>query len=120
MALFSSKKNTKKTKAETTKAAPSSDTAGSFDITPIIRGPRITEKATRAAEHNVYVFNVAPTASKKSIAFAVNARYNVRPLKVRVATVKSKRVVSKGKNGTTGGGKKAYVYLPEGHNIQLA
>jgi large subunit ribosomal protein L23 len=119
MALFGSK--TKKTeKKEGTAPAKQPAVRTSFNMGTILKGPRITEKASRVAEQNVYVFNIAKDASKKAVAFAINAQYNVQPLRVRVATIKAKKVFSRGKKGMVGGGKKAYIYLKQGQTIQLA
>jgi large subunit ribosomal protein L23 len=120
MALFGSKKK-KVEKAElvAAKKVAATEAAHSFDISTIIRSPRVTEKASRVGEHNVYVFNISPSASKQAVAFAVKARYNVEPLRVRTLSIKAKQVISRGKKGTVGGGKKAYVYLKPGQTIQL-
>ncbi len=121
MALFGSKKKKDTKEAEKAVAAVAKAAAGdaSFDLSKIIRGPRITEKASRVAEQNVYVFNIDPAASKKAVAFAIEARYNVVPLRVRTVNMKRKQVVSRGKKGMVGGGKKAYIYLKAGQTIQL-
>ena len=118
MALFRSKKKTDE-KVKTDTVVVPTTTHRSVDVAPVLRSPRITEKASRLVEQNIYVFNVTATATKKSVAFAVEDRYNVQPIQVRVVPVKSKKVISRGKKGTAGGGKKAYVYLTPGQTIQL-
>ncbi len=118
MALFRSKKKTDE-KVKTDTVVVPATTHRSVGVTSLLRGPRITEKASRLVEQNIYVFNVTAAATKKSIAFAVEDRYNVRPVQVRVVPIKSKKVISRGKKGTAGGGKKAYVYLASGQTIQL-
>jgi large subunit ribosomal protein L23 len=89
------------------------------DLTSIIKRPRITEKASMKAERNVYAFDVASTATKKTIAMATKELYNVTPVKVRVVTIPSKQVFVRGKWGVKGGGKKAYVYLKKGETIEF-
>ena len=85
-----------------------------------LKRPRITEKAAIAIDkNNVYVFEVATDATKKSIAASVKAAYNVVPLKVRTASIPSKAVFIRGKKGVKKGSKKAYVYLKKGDKIEL-
>lgn len=83
--------------------------------------PRVTEKGAYLSENGVYVFNVATTANKKEIAEAIKAIFKVTPLRVRVASVPTKQVFTRGTNrwGRTAGGKKAYVYLKKGETIEL-
>ena len=86
----------------------------------VLLRPRITEKAALGADKsNVYVFEVASSATKKSISISVRDAYGVKPRKVRVATIPSKRVFVRGKRGVKGGGKKAYVYLKKGDKIEI-
>ena len=88
--------------------------------THIITNPRVTEKASFAAEQNVYTFNVSGSANKTEIMKAIFTLYKVKPVKVNVLSVPRKQVFSRGKKGTTGGGKKALVYLKKGDKIDLA
>ncbi len=86
----------------------------------ILTRPRITEKATMSASQNVYVFDVSPRANKNQIAEAVKDVYGITPVKVCVATIPTKTSVNRrGMETTTGGGKKAYVYLKRGDTIEL-
>jgi large subunit ribosomal protein L23 len=89
-------------------------------LSHIIKIPRITEKGAISAEHNAYVFNVMPAATKYQIAKAVEEIYKVKPVKVNVVNIPSKKTFTKGKRGTKGGGRKAYVYLKKGDQIQVA
>jgi large subunit ribosomal protein L23 len=84
----------------------------------IIKNPRITEKSSLVAGQNAYVFDVATDATKKAVAFAVKDQYKVVPVKVNIVRYPSKRVFTRGKEGSRGGGKKAYVYLKKGDTIQ--
>lgn len=81
---------------------------------------RITEKAALLADKsNVYVFNVAQTSTKKSIASSIKDTYKVTPVKVRVAKIPSRRKFVRGNWGVKSGGKKAYVYLKKGDKIEV-
>lgn len=87
----------------------------------IIVRPRITEKATDIAEKdNAYAFEVAPHATKRQIIQAVRDLYNVTPTGVRIVQIPKKRVRGRrGEWGTSGGGKKAYVFLKKGDRIEF-
>lgn len=87
----------------------------------IILSPRITEKGAVLSEVGAYVFNVSADANKKEIAVAVQTLFKVVPKMVRVVSVPRKRVATRGRSqkGTTGGGKKAYVYLAKGDTIEI-
>jgi len=107
---------TKKTIAKAEKAEEKAVKAS------VILGARITEKASVLAEKNVYTFNVAPKTTKSEIAKAIKAAYKVTPLQVRTVTIAKKSTNPRGrrgKPGTTGGGKKAYVYLKKGDTIEV-
>lgn len=89
--------------------------------TEILRRPRVTEKATFQAENGVYVFEVAPRATKQEIKKAVHALYKVHPKKVNIVKNKPMNFISRmrGRKGQKAGLKKAYVYLNEGDRIEL-
>ena len=88
----------------------------------ILISPRVTEKGAYLAEAGAYAFNVAKDATKKQIADAVKEIYQVTPRKVTLVAIPRKRVMTRGANrmGMTAGGKKAYVHLKKGENIELA
>lgn len=119
MGIFSSKnKAEKKTDTAVAEAKP---VIGSTAASVIVR-PRITEKAMHAAEKNVYIFEIAPNASKYDVRDAIKEIYGVTPKKVHTVTQsprleKSRRL---GRTVTRKGAKKAYVYLNEGDTITLA
>jgi len=122
MAIFGTKK-----KADALKSTAEVATTAKASGTPVMRtglhavivGPRITEKAALTAETNVYVFDVATTATKRTIAEAINMLYKVMPVSVNVINIPRKRVIVRGKKGMKGGGKKAYVYLKAGDKIEI-
>ena len=85
----------------------------------VILNPRITEKATMLAEQSVYTFNVAIRATKSEVEKAIKELFKVTPKKVRMITIRSRKVVVRGKRGTQAGGKKALVYLKKGDKINF-
>lgn len=85
----------------------------------IIKKPRVTEKASFAAEANVYTFDVSQGANKTEIKKAIFALYKVKPVKVNVLSVPRKNIMSRGRAGVKGGGKKALVYLKKGDKIEF-
>lgn len=123
MALFSRK--TKETKEKATPKKEVSAAAvpalkGGFEH--VLMNPRITEKATFASAHSIYVFDVATSANKKQIASAIESVYKVKPRMVRIVNIRPKTVrnMRTGKSGTKQGGKKAYVYLATGETITIS
>jgi large subunit ribosomal protein L23 len=88
-------------------------------MTQIIKNPRITEKASFNAEQNVYTFDISQSANKTEIKKAIFVLYKVHPVKVNVLTIPRKNIMSKGKAGVKGGGRKALVYLKKGDKIEF-
>ena len=88
-------------------------------MTNIIKNPRITEKASFAQEQNVYTFDVSLGANKTEIKKAIFSLYKVKPIKVNVLSIPKKHIMSRGKMGAKGGGRKALVYLKEGDKIEF-
>ena len=88
-------------------------------MTNILKNPRITEKASRASEQNVYTFDISSSANKTEIKKAVFALYKVHPVKVNVLSIPRKKTMSKGKAGMRGGGRKAFVYLKKSDKIEF-
>ena len=91
----------------------------SANTSHVIVRPRITEKASMKSEQNVYVFEVATSASKIDISNAITDLYKVTPVKIAIAQIPSKNVIVRGRYGVQKGGKKAYVYLAKGDKIEI-
>jgi large subunit ribosomal protein L23 len=88
--------------------------------TQIIKNPRVTEKASFAAEQNVYTFDISGSANKTEIRKAIFTLYKVKPVRVNVLAVPKKTVMrGREKQGVRGGGRKALVYLKKGDKIEF-
>ncbi len=112
MAFLKGKKdeNTETVKKE--KAIPSN---ASFAL----RGPRISEKASKGLKDGKYVFNVEKKANKIDVKKAVENAYKVKVLRVNMVLNKGK-VRNFGRvAGKTSGFKKAIVTLKSGDKIDL-
>ncbi len=88
----------------------------------ILKCPRITEKAVYMTLQHAYVFEVAADATKRDVATAVHALYNVQPVKVNMVVKQPRAYVARFRNrrGTKAGMKKAYVFLKKGEKIDIA
>lgn len=126
MALFGSKKNKeiKEKKAPVVAdkvSTPHSPTLNRGQHHDIIIRPRITEKSGIMSESSsVYTFEVRQNANKPLVALAIKTLYKVTPEKVRIVNLPTKRVIVRGKRGTSSAIKKALVYLKKGEKINLA
>ena len=87
---------------------------------PLVLGPRITEKSAIGAEKGAYTFNVLPTANKTEVKKAIKMLYGVTPIKLTVTKINSKKVFRRGVMGVKQGGKKVVVYLKKGDKIAFA
>ena len=132
MALFGKKKKENETKKEAayTKAAdrsalrPAENKAQPVvdrDLSSVLIKPRITEKAVRLSEANVYTFLVRQDATKRDVRDAVRELFNVTPQKVRIVRKAPRRYLSRsrGRYVSERGLKKAYVYVRDGDSIDL-
>jgi len=85
----------------------------------------VTEKSTALKNANIYVFKVAESLNKHSIAEQISKLFNVDVLKVRTSIMPSKpktvfsRTTRKQTAIRTGRFKKAYVEIMEGQSIDL-
>ncbi len=86
----------------------------------VVRRPLVTEKGTRLATENKYIFEVHPHANKIQIKEAVEKAFNVRVVKVNVANMKGKpRRVRTGRTTHGSDWKKAVVSLAQGDKLEL-
>ena len=123
MSLFSRKKEVSAEQAVAPVTGKSASKALSTDrdLTSVIAGPRITEKAVGLGDSNVYTFNVRRDATKYLVADAVKALYGVTPVKVNIVNKKPATRLAGARNRMVkvAGQKKAYVYLKKGDTINL-
>ena len=126
MALFSRKKDLKnENKAEDAKsekkAAVSTQKPTDRNISAVLLKPRITEKAVRAGERNVYTFVVHKDATKYDVRDAVIEHFGVTPVKVNIVNKAPRKYMARAKGRVVSekGMKKAYVYLKQGDTISL-
>ena len=89
------------------------------DMYDIILSPVITEKATKASEHNQVTFKVRPNANKLEIKAAIEGVFGVKVTKVNTIVVKGKTKMFKGRPGRRSVYKKAIVSLAEGQSIDV-
>lgn len=78
----------------------------------------VTEKATGGSARGQYTFAVAPEANKPMVRQAIQQRYGARPVAVRLANQRGRRVRFGLRWGTTKAWKKAVVTLPPGAKIE--
>ena len=122
MALFGTKKETKADSSAKKVAVLKKESGASKatrTVAHVLKAPRVTEKATFSADKNVYVFDIDTNASKIDVALAIEAAYNVKPVKIATVKVPSKKVFYRGKKGVAKAGKKAYVYLDKNDKIEI-
>ena len=123
MGIFSrkTKKEESAKKPEPPPSAPSSEAARASHLADVLRNPRITEKATMHGAMGVYTFDIAESATKRSVSQAIFNTYSVRPRMIRIVLVprKVRRNMRTGHSGRSRGGKKAYVYLKRGDTITI-
>lgn len=91
------------------------------DYSSILLRPRVTEKATFAAEHGVYVFEVSPRSTKRTISEAIKNLYKVTPIRVNIVKLPPKQRISHWRKtrGVKPGIKKAYIHLKKGDSIDI-
>lgn len=85
----------------------------------ILIEPHITEKATKLAQENQYVFKVNSKANKSEIKKAVEQAYDVDVTKVRTANMPRKKRQKGRIEGWKKGYKKAIVEIQEDQKIEI-
>ena len=121
MALFSQKNTAKSKKAPSAAGKTAAVSGVGRDLSSVLTSPRITEKAMKQGEKNVYTFEVSRSANKFDVSEAVKQFYGVTPVKVNIVNKAPRQFKSKSKARmlTERGVKKAYVYLKSGDSISL-
>ena len=89
-------------------------------ILDTLRAPHISEKSARLAEHNQYVFVVAPAATKADVRAAVEKLFDVKVEQVNLVNTKGKVKAFRQRAGSRQGKRKAYVRLAEGQTIDVS
>ncbi|MGF1626690.1 MAG: 50S ribosomal protein L23 [Alphaproteobacteria bacterium] len=85
----------------------------------IIRGPVITEKATKGSENGQVTFKVSLDATKPEIKQAIEQLFDVQVTAVNTLRQKGKIKRWRGKPGRRADSKKAVVTLAEGQSIDV-
>lgn len=112
------KKASKKTE-ETTPVKAVKATKEEVSTEKSAYGYRITEKATRLADKNVYVLNVPKSTNKTELKKDLEKKYKVTVLGINIVNTAKKEKFYRNKWGMRGGGKKAYITLKAGDSIVL-
>ncbi|MEK7535553.1 MAG: 50S ribosomal protein L23 [Patescibacteria group bacterium] len=84
----------------------------------VIKRQYLTERSSLLSEKGIYSFVVTSEANKSEIAKALETKYKVKPINVRVINTKGKVVVRGYKKGRKAGMRKAYVKFPAGTKIE--
>ncbi len=85
----------------------------------ILKGPRVTEKATELTSQNKYLFEVFRASNKNEIKHAIEDVYGVEVVSVRIMGIPGKKRRLGRISGWKGGGKKAIVQIKEGQKIEV-
>jgi len=94
------------------------------ELYQVLLNPVVTEKSTRAAEHDgQVVFNVAPSANRHDVKAAIELAFEDQKVEVesvRILNVKGKTKRFGKSIGKRNDRKKAYIRLKEGSDIDFA
>jgi large subunit ribosomal protein L23 len=96
-----------------------SNTVSNIDAYDVIVSPVITEKSTKASEHNQVVFKVRAGATKPQIKAAIEQLFSVKVKAVNTIVRKGKQKTFRGIRARQSDVKKAIVTLEEGHSIDV-
>jgi len=90
-----------------------------YNVAAVIKQAHITEKASRLAELNQYVFQIAAGINKIEVRKAVESYYNVDVIGVNIAKVPGKRHRRAKGISTETDQRKAIVKIKAGQKIEL-
>lgn len=115
---------TKKTSKKTAKDSVSNTTIaaknrGTINVGAILTQAHITEKASRLAESNQYVFQITPRAVKREIAKAVENYYHVDVVGVNIVKIPGKKHRYAKGVARKADLRKAIVKIKQGQKIEL-
>lgn len=79
--------------------------------------PLLTEKSAAKMSEGLYVLHIASGASKTMIAQDLKAMYKVDATSVRIVNIPARQVRFRGRKGTQGAFRKAYVQLKPGQTL---
>jgi len=88
-------------------------------IFEVLRKPVVTEKSTMLQEAGRYVFEVAPSATKREIRRAVEAAFDVKVIRVGTMNVRGKTKRFGPRSVVKRSWKKAIVTLAPGDSITI-
>ncbi len=111
--------NTTKAKAEVVEVAKKDADTTATTTAKSAYSYRITEKATKMSDKNVFVLNVPNSTNKTELKKELVKKYKVTVLGINIVKSPKKAKVIRGRIGYTGGGKKAYVKVAAGQSIVL-
>ena len=89
------------------------------EIAGVILSPVITEKATRLASVNQYVFRVVPKSTRIQVRMAFRELYGVMPIRVNIINMRAESVRFGRIRGKKKAWKKAIITVPKGKEIQI-
>lgn len=87
--------------------------------TSTVLGPVVSEKSAQLSDSNVLVFKVNKSANRVEIRNAFRELYGVTPVRINTTNVRGKRVRFGRVFGKRSDWKKAFIYLPEGVNVDI-
>lgn len=103
-----------------TEDAPKTESTAKNSLAYVLLQPRVSEKASRLATQDKYVFLVRPEANKITIKKAVESFYKVKVVMVNIVKTDGKTRNFGRTAGRTSDFKKAIVTLKKGEKIELA
>ena len=91
------------------------------DASQVLLRPVVSEKSYRLMEDGVYIFVIAPDATRIDVRHAVESTFGVRVTNVNTLNRKGKHTRNRrtGVRGTKPGTKRAIVTLKQGDTINL-
>lgn len=111
MAILQKKSKT----ADETKAQPAS-VSSPLVVAAIVK-PRLSEKSSRLAGENKYVFEITRSANKVQVKKAVEQAFKVKVVAVNIVNSPDKPRTFGQRHGTVAGARKAIVTLKKGEKI---